>query len=365
MQETPKRPAGLIDAHVHLSGWQNNQTTYMEALRQYRLQNQLTAIGVVCVPFMGPDNRRDVTENLLAAILKEQDRHIYTFGGLVYPDQPVRLPFPEELKPERQLEELLAAGFDGVKMLEGKPTARRHLDLPLCSPAYDAYYAQLEKESVHLIWHVADPAQFWDPAQVNEQMLAAGWFYGGGGGFIKRQALYEELWQVLCSFPRLKVTFAHFLFLEDQPEVAARLLDDHPGLCFDLTPHWRMFVAFSKERRLWQDFFQTYADRLILGTDNTTAYEPARLQRQLDFMWRFLATDAELELAGQKGLKGLALPAAVAEKICGGNFLSRTGKKPKTLSRASLRDYIKKSLPLAGPGALRTKIESYLQNELA
>lgn len=357
-------PAGLIDAHVHISGWQNNDINYIEALRRYRMQNKLAAIGVVCVPFLGPDQKRNITENLLASILKDQDPHIYSFGGLVYPTQPMQLPFPDEIKPEQQLKELLAAGFDGVKMLEGKPTARRQIGLPLCSPAYDEYYSLLESKEVHLIWHVADPAQFWDPAEVNEQMLAAGWFYGGDGGFITRNALYEELWQVLTRFPKLKVTFAHFLFLEDEPELAAKLLDDHPGLCFDLTPHWRMYVAFSKERQMWQDFFQTYADRLILGTDNCSGYEPERQKRQLDFVWRFLMTDDELELAGQTGLQGLALPAAVVEKISSANFLVRTGAKPKSITKTALKDYLAANLVKAPRGTLQMKIEEYMQSGL-
>lgn len=365
MHSTPEalKSVKIVDSHVHLSQWYEHGQNFIDSLRAYREENSLEALGVVCIPYMGQKVKRDVSQNIMAAILKWEDRNIYAFGGLIYPTEPVSLPFPEALRPERQAQMMLDAGFDGIKMLEGKPNVRRFLGLPLSSPAYDAYYALLERHCVHIIWHVADPAQFWDPNQVSQQVIDAGWYYGGGG-FLSREALYAEILEVLRKFPLLKVTFAHFLFLEDDPEEAARVLDEYPNVCFDLTPHWRMYVSFTNKHDLWRDFFNKYADRLILGTDNVSGYDPERMKNQIDFVRRFIGTGDIMALAGVQGLQGLNLDPDVAEKICSKNFLNRCGLSPRTMDKMVLYDYISSMLPYVAAGELRDQIVRYVKEKL-
>ncbi len=53
-------------------------------------------------------------------------------------------------------------GFDGVKMMEGKPNRRKLLARRLDDPIFDGYYRFAEENGVPLTLHLADPAYFWD-----------------------------------------------------------------------------------------------------------------------------------------------------------------------------------------------------------
>ena len=59
---------------------------------------------------------------------------------------------------------------------------------------------------------------------------------------------------MLDKFPKLKITFAHFFFLSDNPDEAVRIMEKYPNALFDLTPGGEMFVNFSKDPEYWHDF---------------------------------------------------------------------------------------------------------------
>ena len=84
---------------------------------------------------------------------------IYGFGGLFYPDNPNLANGQNLLEQAVRLKQL---GFDGMKMLEGKPDTRKNIGLPLDSPLFDKYYSYLEAEGIPVTYHVGDPKVFWD-----------------------------------------------------------------------------------------------------------------------------------------------------------------------------------------------------------
>ena len=49
---------------------------------------------------------------------------------------------------ERMYKELMEIGFDGLKMLEGKPTIHKKIGKNLNHPELDKLYAELEKELI-------------------------------------------------------------------------------------------------------------------------------------------------------------------------------------------------------------------------
>ncbi len=164
---------------------------------------------------------------------------------------------------------LKAQGFDGLKLIEGKPQVRKLLPLPLDGPEYAGLWAALESEQFPVVFHVADPDEFWDAERCPDWARSGGWDYSDGS-YPSKEDLYTEVDHILARHPNLKITFAHFYFLSTDLARAARFLDAHPGVCFDLAPHIGMYHDFSRDPQAARDFFLRYSDRILYGTDMDT-----------------------------------------------------------------------------------------------
>ena len=165
-----------------------------------------------------------------------------------------------------QIASMRKIGFDGLKMVEGKPMVRRMLRLPFDGPAYGPMWSVLEELRFPIVFHVADPEEFWDADKCPDWAMAQGWFYGAGG-FAAKEDLYREVDEVLSLHPGLSIIFAHFYFLSADLPRAAAFLDTHPEVCFDLTPGVEMYLNFASDIDATRDFFLRYSDRIVYGTD--------------------------------------------------------------------------------------------------
>jgi hypothetical protein len=93
---------------------------------------------------------------------------VYVFGGLDI-SQLFQYPHVCGVHFARYVDQLIAMGCDGVKEIEGKPDMRKTLPIPpFDSPAYAPYWECLEETEMPVIFHVNDPAEFWDAARVPE-----------------------------------------------------------------------------------------------------------------------------------------------------------------------------------------------------
>jgi len=313
----------LVDCHVHMRGLNSipNLNAIMEACG-------LDAINILAATPLGDENLGQNCYALLFKVL--HPGRYYAFGAVRHPESgEMKDPLPYE----EQARRAIAAGCDGMKMMEGKPTARKQFGKALDAPQYDPYYAYLEEESIPLLFHVADPAAFWDPDKVSQGIRDRGWFYGDGT-FPSKEQLYREVDGLLEKHPRLRVVFAHFYFLSAELERLGAFLDRWPNVNVDLTPGGEMYGNFSAQRDAAREFFIRYQDRIFFGTDNAGGRRTpnpdrtAAARRKIDAMRRFLSTDDEFEFWGCMQ-KGLALPRDACEKIYAGNFRRWAGAEPK------------------------------------
>ncbi len=277
----------------------------------------LSAIGIASIPKALAHSEHFYNSEAFK-LKKEMPDKVYLFGGLDYTDKSYR---EGKVDFSEQARKLFEAGADGMKMLEGKPNARKALGVPLDSSIFDSYYSYMENKSYPIIMHVADPETFWDPDKEPEISKKRGWFWGDGT-FPEKEQLYMEAEAVLEKFPKLKIVFAHFYFLSADIKRASKFLDKWKNISFDITPGWEMYDNFTGKSVEWREFFINYQDRLIFGTDNTSPLKNTH-EEQLDNSIKtvtkirdFLETDREM-LCG----RGLKLGNKVLEKIYSGNFL--------------------------------------------
>ena len=279
-----------------------------------------------------------ITENLSALYWKTHyDRmQVYAFGGLHQFDCFGEIPY------EKQAENLLAAGVDGMKFLDMKPDFRKRLGKGLNHPSYDKMFSLLEERQIPVLIHSGDPETFWDPDQVTDYHKKVGWFYGDGT-FLKSEEIYAEVFAMLDKHPALQVTLAHFFFLSNKPEEAVRVMETYPNVRFDLTPGGEMYLGFSKDIDFWHDFFVKYQDRILFGTDSNAN---KAINASLNAFVRQALIHDRSEYTGNcygpMTIRGLDLPEDVVEKITYGNFAAFAGEKPKPVCTDRFRSAAEK-----------------------
>ena len=327
----------ITDSHVHPFGGAGLEK-FLEAARVYMDDVQIKGVNLQCI-----NNSRhgSAGTDLLALILKIKDPRFTAYSSFGYWMNTIPHDGPG-LK--SQLETYMAAGFDGLKMLEGKPTERAATGIPLDDPRYDSAFDLLEKTGFHITSHVNDPEEFWDPQTCPK------WANGGKGGYwdtskyLTKEQHYRENENMLARHPKINITFAHAYFLSNYPDRMTALLDKYPNVTIDLTPGIEMYDGFTKQHKRWREIFIAYQDRFIFGTDNAmgstaqsiAAHDGGR-RYKIENIVRFLSTNDEFEAWGYS-LKGMGLPGGVIAKILSGNYLRLRGK-PKPVNRDAAMAY--------------------------
>jgi predicted TIM-barrel fold metal-dependent hydrolase len=305
------QPIPVIDGHFHMI------TRIKEEYLFKNLNNVMAACRTSAINVLSLSGRGEIEGNMSAALCKAMNpTQVYAFGGLHYhlpglPDENINL--------EDQARKMAAIGFDGFKMIEGKPSVRQELGVPLDGSMHDGFFSFLQEKKLPLLFHVADPWQGSEPPPEIERV-------------------YKETQNILDKFPELHIIFAHFFFLSHKLDQAAELLDTYPNVNLDLTPHGGMYADFSNDPEKARQFFIQYQNRIVFGTDNhgeprnfpagsPLEYWPVH---KLIAMRTFLETDKTFQ-GWHHDLTGLALPEEVLQNIYLFNFQRMAGRNPGPL----------------------------------
>ncbi|MBI5305763.1 MAG: amidohydrolase family protein [Chloroflexi bacterium] len=323
----------ILDGHTHV--WANLDPGLLWQTLTHTGARCCNALSLSQAPAGNPS-----TLNAQALRFKQLSQgRAFAFGALDY--SPVRLTADDLVAQAQQLD---AQGFDGIKMWEGKPVMYVNLPDRLEGALYAPYWAWMEKRGMPITLHMADPLRFWDPARVGLER----WSYVGAN-YPTREDMFAETERILNRHPRLKIIFAHFLFFWDDVPRAARFLDAHPSVAFDLAPGIAGYFELSQNVDAAREFFLRYQDRLIYGTDvgagpvvdPTVPFELGRESGQAWLVRAFLETDWDIPLPAGVGavtmaftgkrLRGMALPRAALEKIYWENFARMVGQAPRSI----------------------------------
>ena len=226
----------IADSHFHLTSPMPPETC-ARLIRGYMDYFGCRRVMLLGLPHSARAAATDPANNLRVLYLKDLlngeqrrdggDRRVYASGGLFHF-------FDGRDSADgflRQAEALYAMGFDGVKLLLGKPEIRLRLGKPLDDPVFDPFYRFCEEKRFPVTLHLGDPADWWEPRDDGTPP-----FYGPE--FPPLGILRRETEGILGKFPELCLTLCHFYFTGDDPEAADRFLEEHPTVLFDLTPGW-------------------------------------------------------------------------------------------------------------------------------
>jgi predicted TIM-barrel fold metal-dependent hydrolase len=323
----------IVDCHNHLYG-QEDLDLFGELSRRVPLEG----FTILALPVTSPEQADSL--QLAYQAKRRYPNQAYVYGAWDHRPRLAGNPLAATALAEC-VRQQAAVGVDGWKILESKPDLRRSLGEPLDGPYFAKGFAALEALDLPVLWHVADPETFWNPATTPAWALSRNWGYSDA--FPSWQSLYVEVENVLARHPRLRVTFAHFMFLSTDLFRAARFLADHPLVGFDLSPGVEFLYNLSQKRDQAREFFIRHADRIYFGTDAglLRGAPVASAEARIRLILRFLTTgdtfrvpaDADFLLGPPEDgvVRGLDLPASVLDRILAGNARQRMGARPKPM----------------------------------
>jgi predicted TIM-barrel fold metal-dependent hydrolase len=329
MDKWESKVKGIIDCHVHMGSIADEEsmlkireTTGIERMSLVSIQNPTAGTGLPQSLYMKA----------------QHPKLFFVFAGLNHAqklsDGHVKTPSLIQ-----QVDGFVKMGCDGIKMIEGKPTFRQRMDIPVTDPYFADYWACVEELGIPIVWHVNDPEEFWDPAKIPSWAKERNWGYGPGD--VQKEQLYSEVDEVLSKHPNLRIIFAHFYFLSADLARAQRFFDEHPTIHFDLAPGIEMLYNLSQNPDASREFFIHYADRIVFGTDLSSRLnlEEGHIRSGLVFHWlesedTFRVPEEADFLLGSPDdglIHGLSLPDDVLTKIYFDNFVRLAGIEPHTL----------------------------------
>lgn len=255
----------VSDTHIHILYPKSPDET-VDILRKYRNHFEYDSITIQTLTRC-PGHRDVDPSNTLKGLYvrevlnREVENSTYVYGNVFHS-------LDERDTQEnylRQAKELYDLGVDGYKFLDGKPLFRKILGKPLCDPVYDKMYAFIEERGMPVKWHLADPARYWGSKESVPQMAIDRGWWCGDGTYPARNEFYEETYELMRKFPRLKLCLAHLGYMTYEEAVA--FLENWENTSFDLTPGAAWCYNATRDPQKWKEFFTKYADRIFFGTD--------------------------------------------------------------------------------------------------
>ena len=329
----------VIDGHLHIHAWEDKNTgkTFESGIEEYKEKMGLRAY---CFAAMA-SGYRDITNNVMCAIYKLLYPDTYAYGSLTFPMYPVEPEKLGDMDPLTQYEELMEIGFDGIKMLEGKPSVYYCTNLPLNHSVLDPFYERAAKDGTHILMHANDPIEFWDPEKTCEEHKKKGWFYGDGK-HVAHEEIYRQVFDFMDKHPDLTLTVAHFFFLSERPEILEDAFRKYKNFGVDITPGGEMYIGFNKRYDYFKDFFTKYADRIMFGTDGDFPPCMEAMEWLCERIYKYVGTNLATDSWSDKPLYGIDLPRDKVNLIMSKNFLRKMGEKPKPINKVALKRYIEK-----------------------
>jgi predicted TIM-barrel fold metal-dependent hydrolase len=321
----------IIDNHVHMGSIAQGGEASLLAIREV---TTIDKMGLVSI--QDPASASGLPQSLY--MKARHPETFYVFAGLNHAEKLTEGEV-ETRSLAAQVDEFVEMGCDGIKMIEGKPTSRQRMDIPVTDPYFADYWARVEELGLPIVWHVNDPEEFWDPDRIPGWAKERDWGYGPED--VQKEELYTEVDEILGRYPNLQIIFAHFYFLSADLPRAAGFFDAHPSVHFDLAPGIEMLYNISRDPDAGRDFFTTYADRIVFGTDLASRMEVTAGRARAGIIYRWLETDDTFRvpeeadfLLGPPGdgvIRGMALPDSVLTRIYHDNFVRLAGARPREL----------------------------------
>jgi predicted TIM-barrel fold metal-dependent hydrolase len=232
----------MIDSHIHFC----DRRRFAE-LERFCDRMGLSHAGLISLP----DFHRGTYNDEVRYALRQNPGRYAGFGCLDYRhDAAVDSDFA------RQVEQLHADGFVGLKLWIGKPSVERLFGITLWDERVGEALEAAGDFQMPVLVHVADPPDFWVSGAVYAQ------------GYESFESYLERFERLVAEHPRVWFLGAHLLFLGGGgPRELQRILQSHPNLLVDTAPGRWFYKVLHDHFQDSQELFTTCKAQILLGSD--------------------------------------------------------------------------------------------------
>lgn len=237
----------------------------------------------------------------------------------------------------RSLEDALGQGAVGVKVWKDIGMQQRDPDghaVMIDDPRFAPVFTMLDKRGVPVLGHQGEPLNAWlaldkmtikgDREYFTEHPQYHMFAHPEWPSYEQQIAARDRM---LGQHPNMRFVGVHLASLEYDVAKIADFLRRYPNASVDLAARLvHLQLQASRDREAVRQFFIEFQDRILYGSDLARGADQAdaALAKEAHEAWladwNFLAGDAELHSTDfEAPFKGLALPAAVIDKVYHGN----------------------------------------------
>ena len=147
MKEWNSKMETVFDGHVHMRSVADERS--MLAIREATGIEKMTLVSI-----QNPEAGTGLPQSL--HMKAKYPKQFFVFAGLNHAQ---RLSGERVRTPSLagQADALAEMGCDGIKMIEGKPTSRQHMDVPVTDAYFGDDWARVEELGSPIVWHVNYP----------------------------------------------------------------------------------------------------------------------------------------------------------------------------------------------------------------
>jgi len=310
-----------IDAHVHVNGDED------AFLQQSKADNfKLLSINVDADEFPSIEKQMTICENLFS-----ENRDWFAFVSTF----PIQGWDTEDWvgKTLSRIDAGLNKGAVAIKIwknigMEFKDDQGRYVMID--NPGFTPIFDHIVEKNVPLLAHIGEPKDCWLPLDQISLKYIHDYYQNHPQYHMVRHPEFPTYEEQIASRDRMleknreiKFLAVHLASLEWDISRVAQFLNTYSNAHVDLAARM-MYLQYQsvKNHRAVRDFFLTYQDRILYGSD--IIQEPGisadRLKNDMHSQWindwKFLATAEVMQTNEFEGdFKGLALPRSVIDKI--------------------------------------------------
>ena len=298
-----------LDFHIHIFDDIPIEKN-VEYLKDMCERNGYVGVGIMALSYSSPGYHKTCNEDALK--IREAMPGSYAFAALHHDRD-----FVEQAK------EYMDQGFDGIKLLEGKPSCYRYYGYGYDHPRFEPFFAYAEEQGIPLMMHNNDPIEHWDRTKMTQRAIELGWCYDEEG-FPSQEHFYKVFEDIFERHPNLRAAVAHCGFYsKNRLDRAEELLGKYPNFMLDMTPALCIYSELSATPERTCELVRKYHDRLLFGTDadaNLTGRARALNDKKVKVMKAFYEGKGLSEVEGAQ-IYGLNLPEYMLENIYYNNAL--------------------------------------------
>jgi len=231
------------------------------------------------------------------------------------------------------IDSCLEAGAIGLKVWKNIGMVQKDKDSVLVMidhPRFDTIFSVLTNRNIPVMGHLGEPRNCWLPVAEMTTENDKNYFSNNPQYHMYKHPempSYEEQIAVrdrmLEKHPELIFIGAHLGSLEWSVEALALRLDQFPNMTVDMAARMgQLFYQTRGNREKVRNFFITYQDRLLYGSDmgDTGSSDKTELQQGMHNTWlrdwQYFVTDDLIQSDLIEGdFQGLQLPRKVVDKI--------------------------------------------------